>query len=108
MSRPRSKKGWTRTRPAPRERTTPRSPYAGLPRTSHDERRLAQCAICGKPARGVALLETHEGRVHVECYVARRGGHALLDLPRDERNKVRICQVSDELLAQIIERHGAP
>lgn len=95
-------------RDSKRRARSPRNPFTGELRRAHDMRRLRGCFYCKGLALEEVLLDIATGLVHVECFVAREGERALFDLPKAQREKVRLSQVSQECMAAILDLTGAP
>lgn len=86
-------------RPPAAKTVQPRMDNMDDVRTAHDIRRLVQCAHCrgiGDRAQMIVGPESGAGTAlhHTRCFIERYGFNAVLELPKAELGKFRLCDMT--------------
>lgn len=76
--------------------------------TAHAVRRFRPCAHCegiGSDELMIHGSRDHDAglRFHTACYVKRYGFTAVLDLPRAEQEKFRLCDLTTKQMRKLID-----
>ena len=86
-------------------------------RTAHDVRRLCVCNICGSIGDERAMVRPRGAHFekffrkdydldvlwHPGCFTVKFGEEAVFNLSRDERRKIRLCDVSADVMRRLID-----
>lgn len=80
----------SRAKPAPRP--APRTDNVPAKITAHAVRRMAVCHICGGLGDRTLMIERTQ---HTSCAVETMAASLLAKLPKGERRKFRLCDLSE-------------
>lgn len=75
-------------------------------RRAHDVRQLRACTYCKGLALPSRLFTLADGLAHPACFIETWGEERILDLPKEERLKVRLSDVSVEMMRKLIAAAG--
>lgn len=72
-------------------------------KTAHDVRHLCVCSVCGNVGDDREMIPRHDARYHTKCFVENFGEALVERLPRAERDKFRLCDVSHEFMCKLLD-----